>query len=194
MLLVIDAYNVLKSVTPSVIVDEQERASFIHQLGRYAKKKQHKIVLVFDGGLDSRATQERLSGIYVVYAGFEQTADDYIKEYLKKHRERDILLVSSDRELRHTASQLNIESVPAHEFYAMMQDALRLVAEKMVRETPATKTAEGEDTELDTVMREGSKIVHHKVDDVVSKRDSRTSKARKLSKKERKKMKKIKKL
>ena len=78
MLLLIDAYNVLKRVTPSVIVDERERSRFVEQLGRYAKKKQHKIVLVFDGGFSGRATQERLFGIYVVYSGFEQTADDYI--------------------------------------------------------------------------------------------------------------------
>ena len=194
MLLLIDAYNVLKRVTPSVIVDERERSRFVEQLGRYAKKKQHKIVLVFDGGFSGRATQERLFGIYVVYSGFEQTADDYIQEYLKKHKALDILLISSDRELRRSASQLNIESMPSHDFYERLQHALRFDDEKMVREAPATKTAEGKDAELDAVMREGSKIVHHKVDDMVNKRGSRKRKAHRLSKKERKKMKKIKKL
>ncbi len=195
MILLIDAYNVLKQVKPSDIVDERERSAFIHELGRYAKMRQHKIILVFDGGPYDRISQERIADVYVIYSGVLESADDYIKRYLKKHKELDILLISSDRELRSTAARYHIESVQAPDFYAMMKDALRSGGQEPdARRGPAQKTSEEQDPELDAIMQEGSKVVPHKVEDVVEVKRSRKGKAHKPSKKERKKLKKIKKL
>ena len=125
MILLIDAYNVLKQLKPSVQISERERKSFIEQLGQYAKKKQHKIVLVFDGGPYDRATQERIAGLYIVYSGALETADAYIKRYLKEHKSLDILLISSDNELRSTAARFNIESMRAPDFYKIMLVEIR---------------------------------------------------------------------
>ena len=141
MILLIDAYNVLKQVKPSDIVGERERSAFIHELGRYAKMRQHKIILVFDGGPYDRTSQERIAGVYVVYSGALESADDYIKRYLKEHKELDILLISSDRELRSAAARYHIESVQAPDFYVMMKDALRSGGQEPdARQAPAQKT------------------------------------------------------
>jgi len=185
---------VLKQVAPSVMVGERERKQFIDMLGQYAKKRQHKIVLVFDGGPYERVSQERVSGIYVVYSGALETADDYIKRYLEEHKALDLLLVSSDRELRSAAARYEIESIRASEFYKTVQEALQSDAGKSTKKAEAIKTAEDEDQELDEVMRKGSKVVQSKVEDFVSHKQSRKSKAHRPSKKERKRMKKIKKL
>ena len=194
MILIIDAYNVLKQVLPSVQIGERERARFIKELGLYARYRQHKIILVFDGGPSDRATQERIAGVYVVYAGWLESADEYIKRYLNEHRELDLLLISSDREVRAVADRLQIESVQAQEFYGIMQAALHENLAAQARETQVIKIAQGENHELDELMREGSKMVRGKVDDFVTEQSVRKSKAQRPSKKERKKIKKISKL
>lgn len=194
MILLIDGYNVLKQVGPEK-VSERERASFIKQLAKYAKNKGHKVVLVFDGGPFDWSSQERISGIYVVYSGVQETADDYIKRYLQDNRAYDVLLVSSDRELRSAGERLNIESLTARDFYTLLQQGLQKIGgQKGVRETKAVKLIAGENEELDAVMQEASKIVQHKAEDFMAESDGRKSKAHKMSKKERKRLKKIKKL
>ncbi len=194
MILVVDAYNVLKQVLPSVHVGERERLRFINELGRYARHRQHKIILVFDGGPYDRAFQERIAGVYVVYAGSHETADEYIKRYLNEHRELDLLLISSDREVRAVAHCLQIESVAAPDFYAIVRETLQQYDAVQPRDTVVIKMTERDNDELDTLMREGSKVVQGKVEDMIFGQDARTSKAQRPSKKERKITKKIGKL
>ena len=154
MILLIDAYNVLKQVFSAEFIDDRKRKNFIGQLGRYAKKRQHKIVLVFDGGPYDRATKERISGVYVVYSGSLESADDYIKRYLKENKELDLLLISSDRDLRNTAKRFNIESMQAPDFYKIMQSTLKSGVSKKSEKTKITKIAEGSDQELDERIKE----------------------------------------
>jgi hypothetical protein len=194
MILIIDAYNVLKQVMPSLQIGESERKRFINELSRYARYRRHKIILVFDGGPYDQTFQERIAGVYVVYAGSLETADDYIKRYLTEHRSLDLLLISSDREVRAVANRLQIESIPAQEFYGLMLESLREHQAHEGRETTVVKMADGENAELDALMREGSKLVRGKVDDFVVEQRARNSKAQQPSKKERKKIKKMSKL
>ncbi|MCK5633339.1 NYN domain-containing protein [bacterium] len=194
MILLIDAYNVLKQAMTSVFVSEHDRKIFIEQLGQYAKQRQHKIVLVFDGGPYDRATKEKSSGVYVIYSGSTESADDYIKRYVEDHSELDLLLISSDRELRSVAKSFEIESMQAHKFYKIFQDALRNSQTQDVRKSKTIKISKEENLELDELMKKGSSIIQSKVEDFVYEERSRKSKGHRLSKKERKKIKKIKKL
>ena len=51
MIIVVDAYNLLRSVPPyKKNISDKERAYFIAQLSAYGKRKGHKMVIVFDGG------------------------------------------------------------------------------------------------------------------------------------------------
>jgi len=194
MILLIDGYNVLKQVFPAEIVGQRERKRFIEHLGKYGKKRQHKVVLVFDGGPYERDWQEKVAGVYVVYSGTLETADDYIRRYLEKNKKLDLLLISSDRELRSAAARLNIESMHSPEFYKMVVATLRSGSKKTAKETEVVKTSEGKNVQLDEIMREGSKKVPSKVEDLIRPERSRKSKAHQPKKKERKKLKKLKKL
>jgi len=197
MILLIDGYNLIKQVILKKTVSDDERAHFIKQLGKYAKLKGHKIIIVFDGGAYDRPTKDKEQGVYVVYAGAQATADDYIKNYLKDHRFADILLISTDLELCRFALKLNIEHMYAKEFYYIMQDSLKKgVKQKPLRKTKAIKTSDVQNEALDEIMQEASKVVEYKSEDFVDPgyRDLRESSPQKLSKKERKKRKKIKKL
>ena len=50
MILIIDAYNVLKYTLGNHAITEHERQNFIHQLQHYIQKKGVQSVVVFDGG------------------------------------------------------------------------------------------------------------------------------------------------
>ena len=196
MILLIDAYNVIKQAMLKSKISERERERFIKQLGKYHKIKGHKIELVFDGGPFDFPTKEKSDGVYLIYVGAQETADNYIKRYLDEHKSLDILLVSSDRDICRYASRLGIEQIDAKEFYAILQDAIKAgVSKKEIRHTKAKKISDTENKELDELMQEGSKVLQYKTEDFeLGVKSERASKSHKLSKKERKKLKKIKKL
>lgn len=194
MIIVIDGYNVLKQLISRDVTDA-ERKQFIAQLGKYARYKKHKIILVFDGGPYEWPHKERISGIKVIYSGIHESADDYIMRYLDDHRSRDLLLVSSDHELNVWSSRLEIPSMDSSDFYGLLQEALRVdVSDQEALGGEVVKITDQE-SELDEIMQEASKVVPIKAEDVVaSVKHDRSSPARKQSKKDRKLMKKLKKL
>ena len=189
MIIVIDGYNVLRAAFPGPQTTERQREGFIKQLGTYAKKKGHKIILVFDGGPYQWPDKQKQNGIAIVYSGYEKSADDYMKSYMHEHKEKDVFLVSSDREVRDEASRLNIESIGGFSFYNRLQKELEPSGDQEEAEAEIVKIAKDTDPELDELMEE-SEVIQKKED--LS--ELRESPAEKPSKKERKKLKKVKKL
>ena len=192
MILVIDGYNVLKRALLKKHIDEQARNKFIKQLCRFAKKRGHKIKLIFDGGPMDFPTKEKIGGIHVIYVGANEIADDYIKRYIEDHRSLDILLISSDNDICRTAKRVGIEAIDSKEFYEIMLSHLQKSEnQKEVRETKAIKTSPDQNQEFDELMQEATKVIEYKSEDFAL--QGRT-KSKMLSKKERKKLKQIKKL
>ena len=103
MIVIIDGYNLLKQVFYKVKGKlDAQRKHFIKQLGHYKSKKGDgikEIIVVFDGGHFRHATREIHSGIVVVFSGQKSSADQWIAEYVEKHKGKEFLLVSKDREL-----------------------------------------------------------------------------------------------
>jgi len=197
MILLIDGYNVLKQVFHKKTIDEHERVAFAKQLGKYAKHKGHKIVLVFDGGPFDFTTKDRVFGVYLVYAGTQETADDYIKRYLEEHKSLDILLVSSDLDIRNFAGKRNIESIESPVFYTIFKDSVKGMSPEQIKadkEKAARKIAEGNEEEFDEIMQKASKVVEVKSEDFLGQHEIRNSSSQKISKKEKKRLKQIKKL
>lgn len=192
MLIVIDGYNLLKQVLRETMISEFRREQFIKQLSAYAAKKSHKIIVVFDAGPFSRSTKERMHGIYVVYSGTRETADDYIRDYVEAHKSEDLLLVTSDRELRRHAAARSVESIESIQFYAMVQEAIKKQAAQKGLTVQTIKTSQDADHELDALMSTMD-FVPQKREDVLPNK-SRESDGQQLSKKERHLLKKIKKL
>lgn len=190
MIIVIDGYNVLRAAFPGPHTSERQKEGFIKQLGTYAKKKGHKIILVFDGGSNQWPDKQKQNGIAIVYSGYEKSADDYMKSYMHEHKEKDVFLVSSDREVRDEARQLNIESIGGFSFYNRLQEELKANHEQKEIETEVVKMAKNTVPELDELMEE-SEVVEKKEEEAS---EQRVSPTQKLSKKERKKLKKVKKL
>lgn len=190
MIIIIDGYNVLKQAFNPKSIAENQRTDFVKVLQTYASAKKHKIVLVFDAGPFDFPTKEPFGQVLVLYAGAGRSADDLIKEYITKNREKDLFLVTSDRALRSFAQRLQVESIPAMDFYVSLQTGKRADHKKIAdHEETIVKMTQHENDELDDLMAQTD--VHTKSDDATM---NRKSSAQTLSKKERKIMQKIKKL
>lgn len=195
MILLIDAYNLLKQLFGKEISDMQ-RVAYIGILNAYAKIKHHSIVLVFDGGLFDYSIREKQGNILSIDAGRNRTADEVIMEYIDEHKAQDMILVSSDRELTNYASKHGIVAVDSPVFDKYVRQALEKSQEKMV---PTLQKAhkihpEDKDEELDVLMQEASQMVVQKPEDDAAHKQVSRRKGAVLSKKERKIMSKLKKL
>jgi predicted RNA-binding protein with PIN domain len=193
MILIIDGYNILKRQHGVRLIDDAIRRRFIHGVAAYARHSGNKVVIVFDGGSYDDAHEQYGRGVQVVYSGTRETADDYIKRYVEKHSTKDLMLVTSDREINSIADRYDIPSLDAHEFVRVLRySEHERSGQGSATNAPIIKTSTEDIPELDILMETGSKMVPQKSDDI--KIVNRKSAAQKISKKERELMKKVKKL
>jgi len=194
MIIVVDAYNLLRSVPPyKKIVTDEERAKFIARLGVYGKRKGHKMVIVFDGGPHEWPFKENKKTVIVVYSGIHESADDYIKEYIEVHRAKDLLLVSSDSELNYWATRHNIPSIDSSSFQQLLYQELYVKESSLAQQSEVIKLG-SEPLDIDALMIEASKNVPIKSEDFAPISKNRGSKKAQVSKQERALLKKLHKL
>ncbi|KKQ33462.1 MAG: hypothetical protein US49_C0001G0142 [candidate division TM6 bacterium GW2011_GWF2_37_49] len=128
VIIIIDGYNLLKQIFPHVKgrLDPQ-RDMFIRQLGCYKHKKLgdiKEIILVFDAGPFSHATREIKQGIVVMFSGQKSSADDWIIEYVQKHRNDELLVVTNDRKILSASEHCNAVTLSSNDFYHILQKVL----------------------------------------------------------------------
>lgn len=195
MVIIIDAYNMLKQILRSREIAERERTYFLSLMGKYAYNKRHHMVIVFDAGPYEWQHKERIHGMQVVYSGLHETADDYIKHYIHTHQESDLLLVSDDRDLNNYAARFSMPSISPYDFHLLVQEALRAPESHRLRsDHVATKLSDTESEDIDILMQEASRNVPTKREDMPNITQTGLGDGKKLSKEERKLLQKLKKL
>lgn len=192
MILVIDGYNVLKYGGQTSKRSENDREKFIAILNRYATNKKLDITLVFDSGPTIWPFREKHERVLVIYAGQGQSADHFIIDYVHEQKNKQLIVVSSDREIIHGVKTLGIETLSAADFYQLLRQALiPTVQEKQT--SPVRKLAHVPDQpEIDELMLYGSSLKVQKAQEKEEENRERTKKQ--LSKKEKKREQKLKKL
>ncbi len=167
MIIVVDAYNVLKRETNTTMVTHQERVRFLSYISAYSKQKGHDMVVVFDGGESSWPSVTKQRHVTVVYSGIQRSADDYIRSYLSGNAQKDIILVSSDNELNQWAERHNIPSVDSDVFYNKLSHIVQVSESvRVTPSSPAVKISEDENALLDTIMEQASMHVQRKNEDL----------------------------
>lgn len=161
MILLIDGYNFLKHIDPYRDIDEHVRTTFLYMLRRYAIRKKHKLVVVFDGGPYQWPHKETFKNMILIYSGSRETADKVIMHYIKDHKSKDILLVSSDRELNRFADKYENISIGSQDFHQLVQVALQ--EQKESQELPIT--FDEDELDLDAVMEQASEVIPPKQED-----------------------------
>lgn len=165
MILLIDGYNLIKQIVKSTNILPESRSRFINELAKYSKKKNHKVIIIFDGGDFPFPAGEVVNEVQIIYSGYKESADTVIKDYLSENFSKDILLISSDRELRDCASKLNISSIKALDFYDFVKKSSREIPKKVTANTVVYKTSSESDKNLDELMLEASYKIDLKDED-----------------------------
>lgn len=183
MIIILDGYNILKQFYLPDQVLTAQRTTFINQLKKYAYKKGHEIILVFDGGNSTYSTREVMDKITVVYSGIRQSADDYIIEYCNIHKTKQYLLITSDNALIKKITNQHIVTLDSISFMKFLKTALSSNTPPKA-ENIITKLTTESSALIDELMMHAAKLPHEKKDvytDLISKTNNKQ-----LSKQERK--------
>lgn len=166
MLIIIDAYNLLKQIIKSSIATTQERDQFINIIKRYAKATNNYIILVFDGGSDNYPTKTSKENIDIVYSGYKKSADQYIKEFISDSKDKNMILVSSDNKIVKSAQINHVVSFDSMAFYDLLLEQKNKSKETIIKTNEQLKKlTENTNPELDNLMKEASKFILYKKDD-----------------------------
>lgn len=198
MILIIDAYNLIKQISGQNFIEGGLRQRFIDRLMRYARAKSLEILLVFDGGDGFQYTRKPVT---VFYSGPTESADDLIQELLDnfaaKALQSQVLLVTCDRELLNIARDSNIGSLSVTIFYSYLLDfenSCELVKIKKI-DQENYQIYSSSNTELNKLMlAEELDFIELETKELINKNNSRQSHGQAVSKRDRQLKKKINKL
>jgi predicted RNA-binding protein with PIN domain len=161
VIIIIDANNYIKSISSVRTIDDRVIQSWILTFQNYMKLRGNKVILVFDAGPSFYQSQQNHAGVLVVHAGHSQTADDVIKIWLERNVGQDILLVTSDRQIRDYALNLAVISISSQDFYKIFNQVVcqEEVIEKRFADTvhKMEKNGEPANPDLDEIMEQASR-------------------------------------
>jgi predicted RNA-binding protein with PIN domain len=120
--LIIDGYNLIRQspwLSPLDARDlEAGREALLHILSAYRQRRpQHKITVIFDGwqGGAFQESRDMHRGVEIIYSRRGERADEVIKRLLTR-KGRQVVMVSSDRELQVAAEKVGATWVAAAQF------------------------------------------------------------------------------
>jgi len=161
MNILIDGYNILKQVVAGH-TDERQRRGFAMKALEYANRKGHTLYIFYDGGPYNRMTTERQGRVVTIYSGHKESADDIIKQYISQKNLKNLLLVTTDRQLNSFADTHDVPSIDSLDFYRYMNDVQATRSCKKTQERAQKLHPEEGSSELDALMEEGSSTVWYK--------------------------------
>ncbi|MFH1073570.1 MAG: NYN domain-containing protein [Candidatus Firestonebacteria bacterium] len=128
MKIIIDGYNVMRSTAFADDFDfkilKNQRERFLSLLSDYAGRVKHQVIAVFDGAGSGGifSDSENFGKVEVVFSSGGETADDVIKKMAAEaSNPRDIIVVSSDKEIMYYVKQCGARVVPAGELYSKIR-------------------------------------------------------------------------
>lgn len=152
MELVIDGYNLFKQIAGVDFISLTQLSFYINILVTYVQKKKLSALLIFDGGIHNYPTYDQKRLLKIMYVGKGKTADDAIKDFIESNHKRDLLLVSSDRELNRVADFYMIPSIDALDFWHFVQNSANERKVSSPSRGPIVKMSNVVNPELDDLM------------------------------------------
>ncbi len=124
---IIDGNNLIGCSPDISLEDSNSRSEIIGIVKKFQKKKKSKIIVVFDGEPDTFSNEENpTEKIVIKYPPIGDSADDEIKRILDGYTYfRDVVLVTSDRELKDVAKKKGARVVNSIEFYYELKRVYR---------------------------------------------------------------------
>ncbi|MCP4214303.1 MAG: hypothetical protein GY765_06585 [bacterium] len=152
---IIDGNNLVGSAPDMNLTDPDVREKVSGIVKRFQESRKSNVVLVFDGEPgkeDLPQIKDPNSKFSVVFPRMGDSADDEIKKILNRFNYfKDVILVTSDRELKSFAKKKGAKTVNAIEFYFELKRFSRIHGKK--EETKKRIETELSDNEVDQWMK-----------------------------------------
>jgi len=116
---IIDGNNLIGSSPDIGIDDLQGREKLMALVEKFQNRKKNNIILVFDGEPKDSAYETKVNNkLRILYPRYGDTADTVIKNILDDYNNfKDVVLISSDRELKTFAKKKGAKTINSIEFY-----------------------------------------------------------------------------
>lgn len=177
MLFLVDGYNLLKSIFRKSFISKNEIDWFMINISRYARKKNHEMIIVFDGFNADHYNYKYDNHVYVIYSQ-NVTADEYIKNYIKNNKlNNSAVIVSSDLDITKFAAKFDIPSIDSLLFFDKVQNNIEKESKTKslnikIQNSSGQLYKFNQDNkddevnkELDELMQMGSSYIMHKDQD-----------------------------
>ncbi len=120
---IIDGHNLIPHVSGIALSDPDDENKLIQQLQGYCQKKRKRLVVYFDRAPAGQASVRQFGSVQAVFVREGVTADKAIMDRLAElgKRARNMIVVSSDRQVRQAARALHARVVSSKVFAAEMR-------------------------------------------------------------------------
>ena len=125
MAYIVDGNNLIGSAPDFSLGDPESRGKMVSLIRKFQESKNTKITVVFDGEPQGSELKNPINAkLTVVYPRYGLTADDEIKHILDNYQQlKEIVLVTTDRELKKYAKDKGARTINSIEFYFTLKKA-----------------------------------------------------------------------
>ncbi len=118
MHVLIDGHNLIGKLPDISLADRDDETKLLRRVQQYRARTGRRITVFFDGGVVYKpGSTRKLGGITIRYAPHGITADTLIVTQLRRERNpKEVLVVSSDRAIRHAARLAGVNIMSSDEF------------------------------------------------------------------------------
>ena len=121
----IDGYNLFFRIATEIDPLEKNRTLIIAFINQHIAKTRLTVTVIFDSQTEHASlfpSRHSLSSLEVVYSPKNQTADDYILEYLeaRKHPQQ-FTVITSDKALANKARELHAKTLSIEKFISWLE-------------------------------------------------------------------------
>ena len=167
MLLLIDGYNLIKQVLGCQRVSHAQLTCVVAELERYLKRQRLQAIMILDGGQSAYGHEIKHALLTICFSGYQRTADEVIIKYLDEHDQQDIVVITSDRQLRNYAHSKRKETICADEFYYQFMKKDRGTRQIIAHNEQLQKLSITSPHELDDLMLDATHAIMPKEDAVI---------------------------
>jgi predicted RNA-binding protein with PIN domain len=119
----VDGHNLIGQMPGLRLDDPNDEEKLLEQLRRYRARTGHRITVIFDSGaVYQPGSTKKMGGITVTFAPPGKTADQLIKQRVRRVKNpQAVMVVTSDRAVQQAASQAGVRTLSAGEFASQLQ-------------------------------------------------------------------------
>jgi predicted RNA-binding protein with PIN domain len=126
MAYLLDGNNLLGHIYAGFHRDPAHRAVLVRKLQTFQRQTRTRVILVFDGVAPADFPAPGREKFSILFPPSGESADTLIVDYIERHHDRrNLIVVSSDREIRTIAREAGAVSLRCDEFHRELKKVLR---------------------------------------------------------------------